>query len=114
VTWDNGFPARTVPPPSPAPLAVAAETPQPVAHVMPACMPAVSEPSVALAPTVPSEAAQPAPQSAKQAGRAATGASRRVADPFDANDDGANCLRCGYAIQPARERRGLMTCAECG
>jgi hypothetical protein len=39
---------------------------------------------------------------------------RRVADPFDANDDGANCLRCGYAVEPARERRGLMTCAGCG
>jgi hypothetical protein len=39
---------------------------------------------------------------------------RRVADPFDADDDGANCLRCGYMVEPARERRGLMTCAACG
>lgn len=39
---------------------------------------------------------------------------RRVADPFDANDDRANCMRCGYAIDPRRESRGLMTCAECG
>jgi hypothetical protein len=42
------------------------------------------------------------------------GRSRRVADPFDANDEGANCLRCGYVVERARERRGLMTCAECG
>ena len=39
---------------------------------------------------------------------------RRIADPFDPNDDGANCLRCGYAVERARERRGLMTCAVCG
>ncbi|GGJ40401.1 hypothetical protein GCM10011320_55070 [Neoroseomonas lacus] len=39
---------------------------------------------------------------------------RRVANPFDASDDGANCMRCGYAIEPAREKRGLMTCSGCG
>jgi hypothetical protein len=39
---------------------------------------------------------------------------RRVADPFDATDDGTNCIGCGYAIEPARAKRGLMTCAGCG
>jgi hypothetical protein len=39
---------------------------------------------------------------------------RRVADPFDASDTGANCMRCGYAIEAGRERRGLMTCVACG
>ena len=39
---------------------------------------------------------------------------RPIADPFDADDDRANCMRCGYAIDPLRERRGLMTCAPCG
>jgi hypothetical protein len=39
---------------------------------------------------------------------------RRVADPFNASDDGANCMRCGYAVEPAREKRGLMICSECG
>jgi hypothetical protein len=48
-----------------------------------------------------------------QARRPRVGSTRGVADPFDASDDGANCLCCGYAIQPARERRGLMTCAGC-
>lgn len=38
---------------------------------------------------------------------------RRVADPFDTADDGANCLRCGYAVEPEREARGLLTCAVC-
>jgi hypothetical protein len=50
----------------------------------------------------------------RASGRVAKPAVRRVADPFDADDDRANCLRCGYAIERARERRGLMTCAECG
>ena len=39
---------------------------------------------------------------------------RPIADPFDEDDDRANCMRCGYAIDPQRERRGLMTCAPCG
>jgi hypothetical protein len=51
---------------------------------------------------------------AQRARRPRVGATQSVADPFDAADDRANCLRCGYAIQPARERRGLMTCAGCG
>ena len=39
---------------------------------------------------------------------------RHIADPFNADDDRANCMRCGYAIDPGRESRGLMTCAPCG
>jgi hypothetical protein len=39
---------------------------------------------------------------------------RRVADPLGPNDNGANCLRRGYLIEPARERRGLLTCSACG
>lgn len=39
---------------------------------------------------------------------------RRFANPFDAGDDGANCMRCGYAIEREREKRGVMTCSECG
>jgi hypothetical protein len=38
---------------------------------------------------------------------------RRFADPF-ADEDGANCIRCGYLVEPAREKRGLMTCSVCG
>ena len=39
---------------------------------------------------------------------------RRVADPFNIKDHAANCMRCGYAIEAAREKRGLMTCSFCG
>jgi hypothetical protein len=37
-----------------------------------------------------------------------------VADPFDPSDFGANCIRCGYAIEAARDQRGMMTCSGCG
>ena len=31
---------------------------------------------------------------------------RRVfADPFAADDSGTNCIRCGYLVSPAREKR---------
>ncbi|TDH62000.1 hypothetical protein E2C06_13595 [Dankookia rubra] len=38
---------------------------------------------------------------------------RAFADPFAVDDSGANCIRCGYLVSPAREKRGLMTCARC-
>ncbi len=40
--------------------------------------------------------------------------SRQVADPFASEDDRANCFRCGYLVEKARDRRGLMTCSKCG
>lgn len=114
-TWDEGFPAKSVPPPSPAPQPVPAEAPEPVTHVMPVWQRTIVEPEMEAAPTAPPEPAQSAARPpSKRALRTATAASRRVADPFDPDDEGANCVRCGYLIEPARERRGIMTCAECG
>ena len=112
-TWDDGFPAKSTPPPSSAPVPVAADTSEPVAHVRPMWEPATDD--LASPPPVPGpvedQLGQPtARASTRKAGRP----SRRVADPFDAGDDGANCLRCGYVVELARERRGLMTCAVCG
>lgn len=113
-SWDDGFPAKSAPPAYPAPLPVTAEAPEPVAHVMPTWTPASVQPGIDRAPAAPPEPAPSATsQPARRARRTAQVATRRVADPFDADDDGANCLRCGYAIEPARERRGLMTCAVC-
>lgn len=101
-TWEKGFPARSVvapaPPPEPAPPAAAA----PTAHVMRAW-----EPSAGAEPS-------PAPEAAKPVAAPRPKPARRFADPFDAADDGANCLRCGYAVEPGREKRGLLTCAACG
>jgi hypothetical protein len=110
-TWEGGFPAREkAPAPAPAEIA-AADAPEPTAHVMPAWEPAAPEP--AQRPAEP-EAAAPRKAATPRREKAPGPAGRRVADPFDAEDDGANCLRCGYAIDPLRERRGFLTCAACG
>ena len=109
-TWEDGFPTRAVPAQSPPQEPVAAEKIEPVAHVMPVRQPVIAQPATT-PPHTPPEAAQTAePRPARRARPTA----RRIADPFDETDDGANCFRCGYLIEPARERRGLMTCAECG
>ena len=109
LTWEGGFPAREkAPAPAPEPLPAAAAS-EPTAHVMPAWEPALAE------PTPPVEVPEPVRKApAPRREKAERPAERRVADPFDASDDGANCLRCGYAIDPMRERRGLFTCAACG
>jgi hypothetical protein len=79
---------------------------------MPAWEPTAREAAIEPAQTaVP--VSEPARQAGKRACRGAANESRRVADPFDAADEGANCMRCGYLVEPARERRGLMTCAGC-
>jgi hypothetical protein len=112
-TWDDGFPAKSVSPVS-ALQPAAPEPAEPVTHVMPIWEPTLLEAEKVAAPA-PLEAARTGvgPR-AQRARRLRTGSPRSVADPFDETDDRANCLRCGYAIQPARERRGLMTCAGCG
>lgn len=104
-SWDGGFPAKQTALPAPEPEPTVIEAAAPTVHVMPAW-----EPAVTVAPA-PDEApaalaAPPRPRSREQV--------RRVADPFDLDDDGANCMRCGYAIEAAREKRGLLTCAACG
>lgn len=114
-TWDDGFPPKSARAPSPSPEPVATVTVKPVAHVMPRWEPAVVEPESEAPPTGPFEASSgpTQPRAAhKRRGRGPSG--RRVADPFDATDDGANCLRCGYLIERAREHRGLTTCSACG
>ena len=104
VTWEDGFPARQERAGElPAEPAIALDA-KPTAHVMPMWEP----PSPRAAEPAPQEAADPVP--APKARKPA----RRVADPFDTDDAGANCIRCGYSIEATREKRGLMTCAACG
>ena len=113
-TWDDGFPPKSARAPSPSPAPVATVTVKPVAHVMPMWEPAIVKPESEAPPTSPSEASSgPTPPRSAPTRRGRRPSGRRVADPFDATDDGANCLRCGYIIEPARERRGLMTCVRC-
>jgi hypothetical protein len=112
-TWEDGFPAQAA-----RPMPPAADMPQPVraeptTHVMPMWERSRAEPES----PPPPEPAPDAPRARRGRPPGSTSArreERRVADPFDPEDDGANCLRCGYAVESARERRGLLTCAACG
>jgi hypothetical protein len=110
-TWEHGFPTRSaaLPPAEPPPGGPQrAEAAEPIAHVMPMWEPAPAPEPV---PAAPEAEAHAAPRQRRGPGAPAR---RRVADPFNAADDAANCLRCGYVVEAARERRGLMTCAACG
>lgn len=113
-TWDDGFPARSVQQPSPAPEPAVVEASEAVTHVMPMWERTEVEPVIQPAPPAEPVSTQTVQPPAERAQRQARRGSRRVADPFDPQDDGANCLRCGFMVQPARERRGLVTCAACG
>lgn len=114
-SWEDGFPAKSQPAPSPPSRPVEAAAPKAVGHVLSRSQPAFGEVDNAAPDPVPVER-QPAGGARRlrrsSVPHAATPV-RRVADPFDLADDGANCLRCGYLVEPARDRRGLMTCAVC-
>jgi hypothetical protein len=113
-SWEDGFPARDAPPPLPDAPKPAAGPVAPSFHMMPPRSPSV--PAAEAPPADPF--GEPVIGVSRGRGRprkqTALTPGRRVADPFDATDDGANCLRCGYLVERARERRGLMTCAACG
>ena len=116
-SWDAGFPTRSAPPSSPLTLPEAARAPEQVGHVITRWEPTPEVVPIS-APTPTPVEAQPDPVDGLRArsvrGSITRGKARPVADPFDPEDDRANCLRCGYAVEPARERRGLTTCAACG
>ena len=57
--------------------------------------------------------AQPEPVAPRKA-RGRPRRERTFADPFAADESGANCFRCGYLVEAAREKRGKLTCAACG
>lgn len=111
-SWDDGFTAKrpVIPPILVDPVTV--EAAEPTIHVMPAWEPTVADdqPPVPPAPAQQVEVRRPRGRPRKVPDPATT---RHIADPFDASDDGANCMRCGYAIESARGKRGLMTCSEC-
>ena len=117
-SWPDGFHAKSASPsvmpntqpmtPKPAP---------PVVHVMPAWEPSPQKPAltdeepVAVSSSIPTIGHQVQHNAASSHSKATT---RRFADPFAADDDGANCTRCGYLVEAARERLGLWTCSKCG
>jgi hypothetical protein len=113
-SWDGAFPTKTMPPSSMPIEPVTPAITQPLPPVMSEEEPAAAEAE----PAVPARPEQPVVAVHQGRGRPRKAAiavtTRRVADPFDPSDFGANCIRCGYAIEAARDQRGMMTCSGCG
>lgn len=114
--WTEGLQGRSaaLPPPVEGPAATPAPV-APVGHLMPGWEPL-------LPPLQPAEpvartpvGVRPRPRVSKPDRSDAPSASTRrgFADPFAVDDTGANCIRCGYLVSPAREKRGLLTCLRC-
>jgi hypothetical protein len=116
-TWLEGFrgkPTQPIPPQDVQPIEP--ESPPPVVHVMPMWEPSSQQPAqpVTRPGDPPVEAAGPVSGSPRIAkAKAPKVVVRHFADPFTDGDDGTNCMRCGYQIEPAREKRGLLTCSTC-
>lgn len=111
-TWDGGFATRSAPPSPPLAQPQTAKAPEQVGHVV-ARWERVAEPAPISPPAPDPIEIEAAPVEQPKACSSTSEKARPVADPFDPDDDRANCLRCGYVVEPGRERRGLMTCAEC-
>ena len=116
--WPEGFRAKPASPLPPQDLQpVAPEPTQPTVHVMPMWEPtqqrsAQSEAQPAEQPGGMAAGGSRTPRVPKPRAPKTTG--RLFADPFTQDDGGVNCMRCGYLVEPAREKRGLMTCSGCG
>ena len=107
-TWPEGFPARPAAPLPPADSPAATPDPAPpVGHVMPGWEPRLAP----IEPDAPATKSTASPQRPPRAAKPPVG--RSFADPFAADDTGANCIRCGYLVEPEREQRGLLTCQQC-
>jgi hypothetical protein len=117
-TWPEGFCAKTPSPPQPPTIEpVAPEPASPIVHAMPVWEPPLSKSALpaTMAHELPVETAPPSGAGhALRRPKAPKVAVRRFADPFAGSDDGTNCRRCGYLVEPAREKRGLLTCSTCG
>jgi hypothetical protein len=113
-TWPDGFRARTAPPPPPSNAEPSLTTAaKPVAHLLSNWVPPTRQSTTGMAVAAAGPTKTLAPDSEAKP-KARRGRPRRFADPFAADDDRANCLRCGYLVEQAREKRGLMTCSKCG
>jgi hypothetical protein len=117
-TWPEGFGAKSAPPsPQHEIPPAAAEPAEPTVHVMAMWEPTPQPPAEPIAqpaepPVEVAIAEDCTPRTSKP--RAPKVATRRFADPFTDDDSGANCIRCGYLVEPAREKRDLWTCSNCG
>lgn len=119
-TWPDGFKAKPAPPSLFSEQAeLKPEQPQQVGHVVGVWQPSqhwIEHHDGAAAEASAAQASEPPERKRGRLPKAREVAAipeRTFVDPF-ADEDGANCMRCGYAVEPARERRGLLTCAACG
>jgi hypothetical protein len=97
-------------PPESQPFAPGPATP--TVHVMAMWEPSAPQPTEQAAmPAEPTAVARRRPRVSKSV--APKGSARTYADPFAPDDGGANCIRCGYLVEPVREQRGLLTCSAC-
>jgi hypothetical protein len=113
-SWPDGFRAKTAGPDST--FNAAPFTPEPLpptVHVMAAWDPSPKPPAAVPPPAADSVAVDGQQPPASWRGEPRV-VSRRFADPFADDDSGANCLRCGYLVERAREYRSKMTCSRCG
>lgn len=117
-TWPDGFRAKslaTTPPQAAQPMVPKA--PPPTVHVMPAWEPSVQQPALTDEKPVEAPAGIPPVEGLKRGHakpRLPKVTARDFADPFAEGDDRANCIRCGYLVEQARETRGFWTCSKCG
>jgi cell division septation protein DedD len=115
-TWPEGFQGRSAPtlPPAEDPAASPVPAP-PVGHLMPGWEPLLPplQPIEPAAKIPASIRPQPRAAKPKQSKNQPMSIKRTFADPFAADDSGTNCIRCGYLVSPAREKRGLITCLQC-
>ena len=114
--WPEGFQGRSAPtpPPAEAPAATPVAAP-PVGHLMPGWEPLLPplqpvEPVAEVRASSPPRPRVPRPERPEKQPKSTE---RAFADPFAADDSGQNCIRCGYLVSPAREKRGLTTCMQC-
>ena len=112
-SWPEGFQGRSTPPlPSVEDPAASPVPALPVAHLMPGWKPLLAP----LQPPakVPMDNCTQRRAAKLERSKTPPKLTRRAfADPFVVDDTGTNCIRCGYLVSPAREKRGLMTCMQC-
>ena len=123
-SWPDGFrPKSPLPTPRVDLLGPASEPAQQVTHVTAAWepahrrQPAPQVPEAAkpfVQPSIAERRAQPAPTPRPPRASIQEAATRAFADPFSHDDNRANCIRCGFLVEPARESRDMLTCATCG
>jgi hypothetical protein len=117
-TWPEGFRAKSPLPLPPHDIQLASTEPaQPTVHVMAMWEPSSPQPvqpSAKPADPPVKTAAVERPKPHTSTPSRSTGAGRHFSDPFTESDCGANCIRCGYTVEQARDKRGLRTCSRCG